>query len=574
MIGAADLAWSRRIRGCAALTEPNDRERLSTILRSAATTLESVGHIEAAAAMIDLTIDESRTDPAQHASALTERARLANRSGDAVSAGTSLDRAHDAVASLTDSKLRETLDASIDVAQATLRTRTQPRDAIATLDRSIAFFAKGHLRYLLPDAYLQRARAFRSAGDGAAAIADYDAALREVNAQRSTIAGDDRRLRFLDTAAQIIDESIELHLSRGLVTEAMAIADQTRALHEIPLLSAPHVIEAQTPPRTAVIEYALLPHAIAIFCVSGGKIMARTVVVERSDVADRVTSFSENIRRRAPLDQIRPEATTLFNLLVAPVQSRLWGVDEIVIVLDRHLYKLPFAALYDETSRHYLAERFTIRFTPAASPVQTEKATVLLQPALVIADPKTQRSLLPASLKEGERIAAGYGATILSGDAATRARFVDAATASALIHYAGHADSDASDSYGALLLAATDTDSGVLASRDIARLTLVRKPLVVLAACGTFRGESNHVGGMPSLARAFLLAGARAVAGTLWEVDDDVAAVFFLRFHEHLRAGLSPALALRTTQLEMIHAADPRLQHPATWAPVELLSKT
>ena len=68
--------------------------------------------------------------------------------------------------------------------------------------------------------------------------------------------------------------------------------------------------------------------------------------------------------------------------------------------------------------------------------------------------------------------------------------------------------------------------------------------------------------------------GARAVAGTLWEVDDDVAAVFFLRFHEHLRAGLSPALALRTTQLEMIHAADPRLQHPATWAPVELLSKT
>ncbi len=196
----------------------------------------------------------------------------------------------------------------------------------------------------------------------------------------------------------------------------------------------------------------------------------------------------------------------------------------------------------------------------------------LLQPALVVADPTTPHwPRLPVSLREGERIAAGYGASALNGDAATRSRFIEAAEGSALIHYAGHADSDAGDSYGALLLAGAG-DSGVLASSDIAALNLSKRPLVVLAACGTFRGNSIHVGGMSSLARAFLHAGARAVAGTLWEIDDDVASVLFLKFHEHLRTGDSAERAIRTAQVEMIHASDPRLRHPATWAPVELLS--
>src|SRR5258706_10161837 len=234
---------------------------------------------------------------------------------------------------------------------------------------------------------------------------------------------------------------------------------------------------------------------------------------------------------------MRPAASAFFRLLVAPVQSRLAGVDEIVIVPDRQLYAVPFAALYDDSHSQYLVEQFTIRFASAAVTVHPESVNAVLQPALVVADPTTARwPRLPVSLKEGERIAASYGTSALSGDAATRSRFVAAAPQSALIHYAGHAYSNAGDSYGALQLAAAGGDSGLLASSDIASLSLVRHPLVVLAACGTFSGDSIHIGGMSSLARAFLLAGARAVAGTLWELDDDVAAALFLGFPEHFRA--------------------------------------
>jgi CHAT domain-containing protein len=62
------------------------------------------------------------------------------------------------------------------------------------------------------------------------------------------------------------------------------------------------------------------------------------------------------------------------------------------------------------------------------------------------------------------------------------------------------------------------------------------------------------------------------VGGTLWEIDDDVAAPLFLRFHQELRAGASPALALRAAQIAMLHSPDARLDHPATWAPAELLT--
>ncbi|HEX8153004.1 MAG TPA: CHAT domain-containing protein, partial [Thermoanaerobaculia bacterium] len=102
-------------------------------------------------------------------------------------------------------------------------------------------------------------------------------------------------------------------------------------------------------------------------------------------------------------------------------------------------------------------------------------------------------------------------------------------------------------------------------------LTLARNPLVVLAACGTSRGNARHIAGMSSISRAFLAAGARAVVGTLWEIDDDVSATLFVRFHEHLQRGSPPARALRDVQRELLRSGDARLAHPATWSPAQLL---
>ena len=108
-----------------------------------------------------------------------------------------------------------------------------------------------------------------------------------------------------------------------------------------------------------------------------------------------------------------------------------------------------------------------------------------------------------------------------------------------------------------MLLASEGDDSGLLFAGEIAKLELRAHPLVVLSACGTLRGETTHVAGMASLSRAFLTAGARAVVGTLWEIEDDIAPQLFLRFHEQLRAGEVPAGALRAAQLAMLQIIRP-----------------
>jgi CHAT domain-containing protein len=302
---------------------------------------------------------------------------------------------------------------------------------------------------------------------------------------------------------------------------------------------------------------------VAIFCVTRQGIAAARVPIERKALSARVLSFASRLQAR---ENVRAEAEALNALLITPVSKHIGAARELVIVPDRQLQMLPFPALHD--GRQYLIQEYALRVAPSIAMTDGRAEARSTSNAIVIADPRRD---LPLSRSEAGRIAAMHGATILEGKAATRAQVIDAIAGSTLVHYAGHADSNA-ESYGALLLASEGSDPGLLSARDIARLELRARPLVVLSACGTLRGETTHVAGMPSLARAFLTAGAGAVVGTLWEIDDDTAAFLFIRFHESLRDGEVPAGALRAAQLAMLQSSDLRMQHPASWSAVEVLS--
>ena len=104
--------------------------------------------------------------------------------------------------------------------------------------------------------------------------------------------------------------------------------------------------------------------------------------------------------------------------------------------------------------------------------------------------------------------------------------------------------------------------------------------LVVTNACLT-DSTRTHYDESLTLATAFLAAGATAVIGTRWPVDDDTVAALSLRLHYHLQLGYQPAAALRRAQLDLLRPTpgmratlgphlgaltDARLSHPATWA--------
>jgi CHAT domain-containing protein len=323
-----------------------------------------------------------------------------------------------------------------------------------------------------------------------------------------------------------------------------------------------------------LIEYALLQDSVAIFYFSPVRSGVKRVAVLPVALRALVERCDDLLQHRASLAAVLKEDAALYRLLIGPIAAELAGAEQVIIVPDRRLHTIPFAALYDTARGRYLVDDFAMSVAPSAAFVLRGRASHALAPVLVVEDPQDDDTpSLPGAAREAETIAAMYqSSTLLDADNATRARFITAARKSGLIHYAGHAESDLENPLGALHLAAgTNHESGDLDANAIARLRLTNSPLVILAACGTIRGESEHVEGMPSIARAFLAAGARNVVGTLWEVDDDTVAPLFRRLHRELRAGATPSDALRTAQLALVHDSDARLSHPATWAPIELL---
>jgi CHAT domain-containing protein len=552
--GALDLAWQRRIDALADVA--GDPQRVASILHSGAVALAAADQVDAAAALLDVAI-ETECNSELRAVVLTERARLAERAGDLVAARRWLGEARTETASLKDAALNEARTAQLDLTDAVLRRASDPNGAIAALDESIAFFERQGSDIFLPEAYLQRARTYRALQQSDSALEDYNAALRKIAGQQEKVGPDALSVEFLDVAAQAIDETVELHLERREVAEAFAVADRAHAMASAGYRTAP------VPEGTAVIEYMVLPHAVAIFCMTRDGIAAKRVPIERAALAARVTSFARQLWSG---QDVLAGARSLHALLIAPIAAKLAGARELVIVPDRQLNVLPFTALHD--GKRYLIETAAVRVAPSAAATPEGRAEASpVSSAVVIADPASDRAVpLQWSRDEAAKIAGIYGATAIYGAGATRERVSAAMASSAIVHYAGHAENSA------LLLASSAGDSGLLTAGDIARLDLRARPLVVLAACRTLRGDTTHVAGMPSLARAFLGAGAHAVVGTLWEIDDDVAAPLFLEFHKRLRAGEVPAGALRAAQLAMLQSSEPRLRHPAAWSAVEVLS--
>jgi CHAT domain-containing protein len=575
LIGESDPAWDRRMRSLALLSIAGESQKIGAVLHNAAATLAATGHPGAAASVIALIVAPEGTaaDPAQLSFNGADGARFTALAGDPVRARQELARARLAAAAVSDSSLRETVDRQIDLADAAIRGTGEARLAMASLDRAVSYLARRQQGGVdLAEAYLQRARNERALGDTAKALADLASAFGAVETQQATISDAEGRLRFLDVAGQIVEEAIDLRLRSGDVAGALAAADRSHSLGMARAGAPPRRATGMRPAAgVAVVEYAVLPEEVVVFCLTADGVVARRMPIDRQELEDRVTSFVELVRQRAALASVHSSGAALHRLLIEPLSPVLGGITQLIVVPDRQLHALPFGALWDERRKEYLIERFTIRLAPYAS--AGAEATGPLQPALIVADPATSlRSPLPGGEDEAQQIAALHrGATLLTGEGATRAAFVDAAGRSALIHFAGHADSDTGHAYAALLLASHGTDPGVLGAGDVSRLRLTAHPLVVLAACGTFRGNLHHVAGMSSLGRAFLLAGARGVVGTLWEIEDDVSLPLFLRLHEELRSGSSPAAALRQAQVDLLRSTNPRLSHPAAWAPVELI---
>lgn len=120
-------------------------------------------------------------------------------------------------------------------------------------------------------------------------------------------------------------------------------------------------------------------------------------------------------------------------------------------------------------------------------------------------------------------------------------------------------------------LAPSPEDDGLLTASEIAALELAAD-WVILSACNTAAGDGRGSATYSGLARAFQLAGAKALLLSHWPVRDDAAARLSVATVAAAEAGTERSEALRRAQLALLRARDlPGAASPAVWAPFVLI---
>ena len=255
-----------------------------------------------------------------------------------------------------------------------------------------------------------------------------------------------------------------------------------------------------------------------------------------------------------------PSLGECYQMIIAPVVDLL---DEpgIIIVPDRSLYNVPFAALKDE-SGEYLSASFRIRIVPSLTTlklIQDSPADYHSQTgALIVGDPNVGHVLykgrlegkpsLPCAREEAELIGELLGVQPLLGKQATKQAVLQNINSVALIHFAAHGDAER----GEIVLAPPRPSNRIpqeedylLTMADISQVRL-RAKLVVLSCCHSASGQIRSEG-VVGIARAFLGSGARSVLVALWAIEDRATKQFMSRFYEHLVRGESASESLHQT---------------------------
>ena len=275
---------------------------------------------------------------------------------------------------------------------------------------------------------------------------------------------------------------------------------------------------------------------------------------EESLAASRLTSSSEVDEDEE--QQISTLADS-YKMIIAPVASLL-DKPEIIIVPDRLFFKVPFAALKNE-SGNYLSENIRIRIVPSLTTLQVIQDSPTdyhsQTGALIVGNPDVgevlykgnlcQVSRLPFAGEEAEMIGKLLDAQPLLGKRATKEAVLNNINSVSLIHFACHGDAER----GEIVLAPptlTDRkpqeDDYLLRMADISQVQL-RAKLVVLSCCHSAEGQINAEG-VVGIARAFLGSGARSVLAALWAIDDKATKQLMSRFYEHLVRGESASESL------------------------------
>jgi CHAT domain-containing protein/predicted negative regulator of RcsB-dependent stress response len=358
---------------------------------------------------------------------------------------------------------------------------------------------------------------------------------------------------------------------------------------------------------------------LARLAPKAGRGDATSLKGNRDALANAITAYRELLTSIEPADDAERDrqARIFFDALLGDDRA-LTSRSHLVIVPDGSLAFLPFETL--RTKKGYLIEDRLVTYTPslaAAELIRRRKQTdgkhaVLAMGGAVYAETTAKKPVeelprghvaweaqhrsdrglaltstyaelgygsfanLPGTRKEVDGIARIVSDTkVLLGPSVTEARIKRMSREGDLakyrmLHFATHGIAlPETPSLSALVLSQTKTamegEDGFLTMAEIAKLR-IDADQVTLSACDTGLGKLYAGEGVVGLTQAFFVAGARAVAVSLWEVPDDSTAELMLSAYDTMQTkGRSFAQAMAEAKRALIKGG--RFSRPYYWAP-------
>ena len=377
----------------------------------------------------------------------------------------------------------------------------------------------------------------------------------------------------------------------------------------LPFANINQLLERAAADHIALVDFSVTESHSLVTLFSDGKIYYETLP-SRQEIENAVKPFLDQIGK-APcalnleneLRRLQTKSRELFSMLFGSLAERIEPEQRLIVVPDGLLNYLPFEALMQ--NGRYLIEDHEISYVgsanllvqPQYSDVQAEDSSKM--DLLAFGDPVfgaearrpvkkkhrtpsidvLRRSLtargfqlppIPRTRDEVESIAGFFPADrtrlYLGKDSTKGALQHESLRRYRRLHFATHSFVDEkSPKRSAVLLTADSEDDGLLDVKEISELDL-DCDLVVLSACQTGRGQLLTGEGIIGLARAFLYAGARSVAVSLWSVSDISTSHLMKNFYQHLADNVRTTEALRQAKLQMLQSGN-ETRHPYYWAP-------
>lgn len=585
LLGEHALAWENRKHAFQQVPFCEIPRRNVAMWIEAKEALFRQGHLRLSGPLVDEAVIVAEYDrrPLARAGAYLDRAAYRLGAGDRKGSFADLRKAQQAIAGMEQGELRDQMTYLALIREGLCIVDNEPARAADLLRRGLDGQRATGTRFEAITYTTALAGAEIAAGRVTEAAASFESALEIFEQIRATVEDPVSRMQAFRQAQPAFDRLIELRTTSlsGDREEPFRLAERSRGRVLLEMASANDgdfvslsELEKSMSPGVALVSYVVLDDRILAWVIEDGGSRRLTLNARRPLVEDAIERFRLELSGDGGADAIRRAAAPLYDLLIQPLRlspkSRA-----LIVVPDRRLARLPWAALVDRRTGQYLIEQRTVSVTPSATLLVRGSANKVRSrsqapSALVMAvsSSGSHRGISLPRLQNAEQeasaVAAIYpGSSLLRGQRATRQNFLDLSLSTNVVHFAGHAVVDLDAPRRSVLLFA-DPASPFLEPLSLDELFDAgagNADLVVLSACRAQDSLADDREGVLGLAGAFIAAGVSEVVASPLDVSDDSAPHVMAAFHRHYRVHRSAPVAFREAVLERLRQED----SPAAW---------